>query len=88
MGTPMMAPEGELDQSIYGSGFGMGVESTDDGSSVGGTFGDKTTAASRRLAAAEASDDGASKLSFRPVVSTHSELGIVIKVEFDNPDEV
>jgi hypothetical protein len=68
----------------------MGVESMDDGSSVAGTFGDPKTKASRRLAAEELeeSDEGASKLSFRPVVSTHSELGIVIKVEFDDPDQV
>lgn len=45
----MMAPEGELDQSIYGSGFGMGCESTDDGSSTAGTFGDTTTKTARRL---------------------------------------
>jgi len=88
MSKPMMAPEGELDQSIYGSGFGMGVESTDDGSSTAGTFGEpKAAAATRRLAAAE-SDDGAAKLAFRPVVSKHDENGIVIKVEFDDPDQV
>jgi len=52
MSKPMMAPEGELDQSIYGSGFGMGVESTDDGSSTPGTFGEpKAAATTRRLAA-------------------------------------
>ena len=47
----MMAPEGELDQSIYGSGFGMGCESMDDGSSTEGTFGDPKPAATRRLEA-------------------------------------
>ena len=87
----MMAPEGELDQSIYGSAFGMGCESPDDGSSAPGTFGEpKTAAAGRRLAVAEATEpvDGAAKLGFRPVVSRHDENGIVIKVEFDDPDQV
>lgn len=66
----------------------MGVESVDDGSSTAGTFGDTKSPASRILAAKEAGDDEASKLSFRPVVSSHTELGITIKVEFDDPDQV
>lgn len=84
-----MAPEGELDQSIYGSGFGMGVESMDDGSATAGTFGEPKSAATTRRLAAKADDgDGAAKLAFRPVVTTHNENGIVIKVEFDDPDQV
>ena len=91
MSKPMMAPEGDLDQGIYGSAFGMGCESGDDGSTTAGTFGEpKTAAAGRRLAVAEATEpvDGAAKLGFRPVVSRHDENGIVIKIEFDDPDAV
>jgi hypothetical protein len=37
--VPMMAPDGEIDQKIYGGAFGFGVSSMDDESVFEGKFG-------------------------------------------------
>ena len=66
-GVPMMAPAGEIDQKIYGTGFGFGVSSMNDDSKIEGKFG--STKRERMLAA---TDDEAAKLSFKPVVTEHT----------------
>jgi hypothetical protein len=73
--VPMMAPEGEIDQKIYGSGFGFGVSSMNDDSSFEGKFG--STRRERMLAA---TDGESAKLSFMPVVTEHTSAGINIGI--------
>jgi len=65
--VPMMAPEAEIDQKIYGAGFGFEVSSMHDESKFEGKFG--STKRERML---EATDDEAAKLSFKPMVTEHT----------------
>jgi hypothetical protein len=81
--VPMMAPEGEIDQKIYGAGFGFGVSSMIDESTFEGKFG--STKGERLLAA---TDEGSANLSFKPVVTEHTSEGIKIEIQFDNPEEL
>jgi hypothetical protein len=81
--VPMMAPKGEIDQKIYGAGFGFGVGSMNDDSTFEGKFG-----STKRERLLEASDNDSAKFSFKPVVKEHTSEGIKIGIEFDNPDEL
>jgi len=79
--VPMMAPEGKIDQKIYGAGFGFEVSSMNDDSKFEGEFG--STKRDRMLAA---TDNDSGSLSFKPVVTEHTQDGIKIGIQFDNPE--
>jgi hypothetical protein len=83
----MMAPEGKLDQSIYNGGIDIGVISENDGSTFSGKFGNKEDK-KRRLEGTQYHDDDAARLSFKPLVANHDEFGILVHLEFDNPETV
>jgi len=65
--VPMMAPDAEIDQKIYGVGFGFGVSSMYDESTFEGKFG--STKRERMLAV---TDNESAKFSFKPVVTEHT----------------
>jgi hypothetical protein len=83
----MMAPDGKLDQSVYNGGIDVGVISESDGSVFAGKFGDKDDK-KRRLEGTANYDDDAGRMSFKPLVADHDEFGILVHLEFDNPETV
>ena len=88
-----MAPEKKLNQSIYNGGLDVGIVSENDGSSFGGSFGSKTKPVRRDLAEASSpgvnhEDDDANRMSFKPFVAEHDEYGMLVHIQFDDPNSM
>lgn len=74
--VPMMAPDGEINQKIYGSAFGFNVASLNTEDNVEGAFGESKR--DRQLRNAGDCGAGTNKFSFTPIVTEHTSAGIKI----------